>query len=398
MSSVTSRIFSIITVLFPVLGFCQIPGLDPEKSWDVNGYVRTMITATVFDNQGTLFDYQLNNRINAEYRFSSQWRFNVGMRNRLVWGDSAEFDAYRKIIGDDIGYLDLTYNWVDSNGVVGNTQLDRLFLEWAGERWQGRVGRFRINWGMTNIWNPNDIFNSYSIYEVDYPERPGSDAIYATRKLGFASEVNFAFNPTSDSEMHSYSARYLFNHLGWDGQVIVGKSRLDYIIGGGFAGDIFGASLKFESTFFSPTEDEWETVDGSLQPLNNSLVSTIEIGYSFANKRNWMTTLALLHISDPQASSSAVAFLNLPSTARTLSFTEFTGYFDASFDVTALSRMSLSGAYYDDRSYFLGVSNTYSLSDNWQLIMVAQRFDGGEASLFGDTPNTLVFANVGWNF
>jgi hypothetical protein len=251
---------------------------------------------------------------------------------------------------------------------------------------------------MTNIWNPNDIFNSYSIYEVDYPERPGSDAIVLTRPLGFASELNLAFNPASDSEMNSYSARYLLNHAGWDAQVILGKSKLDYVVGGGVAGDILGASLKFETTFFRPKEDQWKTLEGTLQPLHNSLVTTIEFSYSFASTRNWMATLALLNISDPQNSSSAVAFLNLPLTARTLSFTEFTGYAEASFDITPLSRLSLSGTYYDDNSYFFGLANTLSLSDNWQLMLVIQRFDGGSASLFGDTPNTQLFANLGWNF
>ena len=38
-----------------------------------------------------------------------------------------------------------------------------------------RIGRQRINWGTTTIWNPNDIFNAYNFLDFDYEERPGMD-------------------------------------------------------------------------------------------------------------------------------------------------------------------------------------------------------------------------------
>ena len=39
-------------------------------------------------------------------------------------------------------------------------------MDWANEKLQLRVGRQRINWGINTTWNPNDIFNSYNIYDV----------------------------------------------------------------------------------------------------------------------------------------------------------------------------------------------------------------------------------------
>lgn len=383
--------------------FAQIPGLEPDKNWDLTGYVKYMATGSFPDsksanttgdeNQGNSLDNLIHQRFNFEYRFNRHLRVNVGMRNRLFFGDSAEIAGYGDLVGFDPGYMDLSKNWVDKNGVVGNSQLDRLYLDWQENDWQVRAGRFRINWAMATLWNPNDIFNSYSIYDFDYEERSGSDAIMISRKLGFASEFDLVYNPSQNSELDSYAGRYLFNHQEWDMQLLVGKSGLDHVIGAGFAGDIQGAGLRGEISWFEPARNEWMG-----EQLESSTVATIETDYSFGGKRNWMTRASLLFISNPQDPSNALLFLNLPLTARTLSFTEYTWYADIGFDITPLSRLTLSSTYYDDGSYFIGASNSYSISNDWQVLTVLQRFDGSNNSLFGETPNTLVNLQVKWSF
>ncbi|MCW8330778.1 hypothetical protein MD588_18465 [Photobacterium sp. SDRW27] len=371
----------------------QIPGLEPEKNWDLNGYVKYMATGIFPDEQNNGLDHLVHQRFNFEYRFSSDVRFNLGMRNRLLFGDTAETPGYGKLIGFDPGYMDLSTNWLDKNGVVGNSQLDRIYLDWQKQDWQLRAGRFRINWAMTTLWNPNDIFNSYSIYDFDYEERSGSDAVMVSRKLGFASSVDVVYNPSQDSELESYAGRYLFNRQGWDMQLLVGKSGLDRVIGAGFAGDIKGAGFRGEFSWFDPVRDDWQG-----EELESSSVASVEVDYSFGGKRNWMARAALLHISNPQEPQSALLFLNLPLTARTLSFTNLTWYADASFDISSLSRLTFSSTYYDDGSFFLGASNSYSLADEWQLLAVLQRFDGDSESLFGQTASTLAFLQLKWSF
>ncbi len=376
----------------------NIPGLTPQKSWDLNGYVKYMGTANLPDDYSNSVDHLIHQRFNYEYRITPNLRFNAGMRNRVLAGDTVDnLPNYGDLIEFDPGYFDLSFNWHDDNGVVANTQFDRLYLDWSNVDWQVRAGRSRINWAMTTLWNPNDIFNSYSIYDFDYEERAGSDALLIKRKLGFASSVEFVANPNQDSDLHSYALRYLFNNSGWDMQLLAGKSNLDAVIGAGFAGDINGAGLRGELTWFEPTQDKWLTGDDRLL-LESSLVASIEADYSFGGARNWMGRTAYLYISNPQQQDSALAFLNLPLTARTLSFTEHTFYADLGFDISSLSRLTFSGSVYDDGSYFLGVTNSYSLADNWQLTGVLQRFAGSNDSLFGELPGLLAFAQVKWSF
>ena len=377
----------------PLSVTAQIPGLEPEKNWDLTGYVKYMATATLPDGPSNRLDHLIHQRVNVEYRWSEQLRFNAGMRNRLLFGDTAEIPGYGDVIAWDPGYWDLSKNWLDKKGVVGNSQFDRLYLDWQRDEWQLRGGRFRINWAMATLWNPNDIFNAYSIYDFDYEERPGSDALMMSRKLGFASSLDVVYSPRSDSDLHSYAGRYLFNHAGWDHQLLAGKSGLDYLLGAGFAGEVEGAGVRGELTWFEPSQDRWQG-----EPLVSTVVATLEADYSFGGRRNWMARGSVLSISTPQDTQNAIAFLNLPLTARTLSFTRWTAYADASLDITPLNRLMLSATYYDDGSFFVGASHRYSLADDWQLLAVLQRFDGRHDSLFAQSASTLLFAQIRWSF
>ena len=413
-----------------------IPGLEPAKSWDLDGYIKYMGTYTSPDGSSGISDHLLHQRFNFEYRFDSELRINVSMRNRLFYGDSAEVPGYGDLIGSDPGFWDMSTTWLDNNGWVGNTQFDRAYIDWhpsefAGGDWQARVGRFRINWAMSTLWNPNDIFNAYSIYDVDYEERSGADAVLISRNLGFASSLDFVYNPNQDRKLTSYAMRYLSNYASWDLQFLIGKSGFDHVVGAGFAGDISGAGFRGEFSYFDPQYDYWPVEDvaaynataifsslnipsanasiintsgvfngfsAESQRLVATSVSTVEMDYSFTGPRSWMVRGSVLHISNPTESDSALLYLNLPLTARTLSFTSWTGYLELGFDVSPLSRITISSSFYDDGSYFIGANMSYSLANEWSLLMVAQRFDGSSGSLFGVTPSTLGYMQLKWSF
>ncbi|WP_242426161.1 hypothetical protein [Vibrio sp. qd031] len=366
----------------------NIPGLAPKSPWDLDGYISYVGVAQRYDTIGTVDDHQLQNRLNFEYRFDSPWRFNASMRNRVLVGDSLDSEVYRSAVTEDMGYFNLSYDWHNSDNAIVTSQFDRLYVTYQDNNIKGRIGRYRVNWGMNTLWNPNDLFNPYSIYNVDYPEKPGVDAAEFTYKLGFASEVNAVYAPNQNRDLDSYAARYLFNRDGWDAQIIAGKSYLDLTLGAGVAGDIKGIGLKAELSYFSPY-DEQAAVSLGIE-LDSALVASAEATYSFGGLRNWMGNAAILYLSDAYPLDTT-STSQLPLTARTLSFTQWTGYADIGFDLTALSRVTAQGSYYDDGSYFLGASLSYSLADNWTLSGFVQYFDGV-------INNTSVYGQLGWYF
>ncbi|WP_428774835.1 hypothetical protein [Vibrio sp.] len=378
-----------------ISGYCsaQVPGLEPEKDWQLGGYVKYMLTYTLPDHQSNTLDHLIHQRFNFEYRFKPGWSFNAGMRNRLLAGDSVDIPYYKQLASHDTGYWDLNRNLIEEDSWFVNSQFDRLFVDWKNSDWNARLGRFRINWSMNTIWNPNDLLNAYSIYDFDYEERAGSDALLIGRNLGIADGFELVFSPKRDQQLNDYLARYYGNYSGWDYQLIGGKNALDNVIGAGFATDWYGAGIRGEYSWYQARRDYYQG-----RRLSNNQVFSLESDYSFASDRNWLLRAAYLYIEHPLAVFSAQSYLSLPLNSKSLSFSRHTGYVEVGFDLTPLNRTALSSVIYDDGSYFVGLSNSYSLANDWQLLAVLQRFDGAGGSLFGDTPATLLFANIRWSF
>lgn len=339
------------------------------------------------------WDHLIHQRLNFEYRFSDTLTFAAGMRNRLLFGDSLEIPDYDELLTSDPGYFDLSFNWLNRNDAIGNTTFDRLYFDWRSSGWEVRLGRQRINWGMATLWNPNDLYNVYSMFDFDYEERPGTDAILINQTLGWASKVEGVWGFGKDWDDTSLACRYRFNTSGYDIHVIGGKQNIDLVIGTGFTGSLKGGGLNGELTYFNPYQDEWEGAD-----QNETMVATLETDYSVAGTQNLTWKASVLFISDPEDPGSALIFLNQPLTAKTLSFTRWTGYGEIAFDITSLSRQMIGSSIYDDGSWYSIATNTYSLADDWQLMLVWQHFDGTTESLFGEDPTDMIFGRIRWSF
>ena len=390
-SRTTGLLFSLM--LLTATAYAQIPGTEPQSPLTFGGYVKYLPSVIIPQNGDNLYDQLIHQRFNLEYRLPSDLSFVVGMRNRLFYGDSPELPNYDKLISYDPGYWDLSWNWLESGRWLGNTTLDRLYVDWKPSDYHVRFGRHRIAWGMTTLWNPNDLFNSYSIYDIDYEERPGTDALLLGKDLGFASAVEAVWAFGEDWDETSLAGRYQFNTDGYDIQFLAGKNRIDLVAGIGFAGNIVGAGLRGELSYFSPYLDSWQGEETS-----QSTVASIEADHTIPGKRNSMVKASVLYISNPEEPINALIYLNRPLTARSLSFTHWTGYVDYSFDITSLSRQSLATSIYDDGSIYFILANSISLADNWELLLVWQHFDGKSGSLFGEDPSDLIFGRIRWSF
>ncbi|MDG3085407.1 hypothetical protein P7F88_04535 [Vibrio hannami] len=386
---------SVLLVVSPC-AVSQIPGLEPEKQWALNGYVKYMPSYTINDAGDNYLDHLIHQRFNFEYRFSSETRVNLGLRNRVIKGDSVDQPLYSELVSTDFGYFDLSKMWHSKNDVLAVSQLDRLSINHDTTLWNSRLGRFRINWSMNSIWNPNDIFNAYSIYDFDYEEKPGTDAVAITRKLDYAAQLDFVYSPVkSDAydNRDSWAFRYLFNQNGWDAQLISGRASYDNVYGVGIAGDHMGAGIRAEISYFDRTE---AGPDNETQ--SNTVVASVEADYNMGSENNIVIRSAYLFVSEPQEPLNANTYLNLPLTAKTLSFTHHTFYADLGFDTSPLNRVVLSGVYYQDNSYYLSLTDTYSLSNEWQLYSIVQRYSGRGDSLFSFNKNTSFYLQVRWDY
>ena len=146
-------------------GFCcwglqlSLFSQDKSKAVTVNGYITTMQSA-MFDSLSgpVIYENLLHNRLNFKGFINKNITVAAEFRNRLFTGDMVRAgSSYADMIGTDQGWIDMSWNIVNTSSFFINTTIDRLWLDLNYSKLQVRIGRQRINWGQTLVWNPNDI-------------------------------------------------------------------------------------------------------------------------------------------------------------------------------------------------------------------------------------------------
>jgi hypothetical protein len=363
------------------------------SNMELNGYIKYMNTSTFAKIDSTwLIDNLLHNRLNFSWYISNSVTLKISSRNRLISGDQLEINPnYAESLALDTGYLNfLTNNVASGESYVLTTTFDRAFLEYNYNNITVSVGRQRINWGQTFVWNPNDIFNSYSFFDFDYEERPGSDAIRVQYYLN-STAVSEAVVKLDQNNNITAAGLYRFNKWGYDIQFMGGIiDTTDYVVGMGWSGSIKKMGFNGELSYFYP-QDRTENASGDLiasaganYSFNSSLSVTFEGNYnSFADK------IDITNLTDLFAA---------PLSVKTISLSRFSWFGQMSYAVNPLLSTSLAVMYLPslDNGYYVMPSIQYSLQNNLELSVVAQRF----RLAFNEDASAvnLLFVRLRWSF
>ena len=144
----------------------------------VDGFVKYMNTNSFVKLDTIIGDNLIHNRIKIKAEFTTQLTAVIEMRNRIFYGEGTRLNpSLGEFLDNDQGQLDLSITSVNTSSFVVHSIFDRAYFKYLANKWELRIGRQRINWGVNLAWNPNDLFNAYSLIDFDYQERPGSDAI-----------------------------------------------------------------------------------------------------------------------------------------------------------------------------------------------------------------------------
>ncbi|TFH49101.1 MAG: hypothetical protein E4G92_02455, partial [Bacteroidia bacterium] len=149
---------------------------DRERAVSAGGY-SSWLHSAMFDSLGGewINSSMLHNRVNLKAFAGEKITFDLEIRNRFITGDMVRLDPrYSASLTTDNGWADLSWNIIDERSFILNTTIDRAWIDFTAGKLQLRAGRQRINWSQSLVWNPNDIFNTYSFFDFDYIERPGS--------------------------------------------------------------------------------------------------------------------------------------------------------------------------------------------------------------------------------
>ena len=363
-----------------------------ESNLAVNGYVKYM--NTIMDQEGITWitESMFHNRLDLRWYPTSSFHAGLSMRNRFIYGDFVEnFPTYPKLISRDYGYLHkLTRNIIEEDSYLLNTSVDRLWVHYRSGRFEARAGRQRINWGQAYVWNPNDIFNAYSFFDFDYEEKPGSDAIRLMFYPSFTSAAELAVKVNRDNQITA-AGYYRMNRWGYDWQFLGGVLNDDeYVAGMGWSGNIKGAGFNGELTYIHPQSNFSDTT--------GIFLATLSANYMFSNSLYLQTEAFYNGNFENMDPGSFTGYYFRPLTVKTLSFSEFSWFVQASYPIHPLLDGSLALMYYPGiKGVFVNPSFRYSLSDNIQLSAFAQFFRGKFLSERTDQIN-FIFFRFKWSF
>jgi hypothetical protein len=359
----------LILIMTALAGISSSLHSQEKKPITLNGYITTLQSATYDSLSGPfIFENIIHNRLNFKAYAGEKFTFAAEFRNRLFTGDRVRESAdYAENIGFDPGFIDMSWNIASKQSFILNTTLDRLWIDYHSEKIQITIGRQRINWGQTTIWNPNDIFNAYSFFDFDYTERPGSDALRIQYFTSYASAAEFVLKADSENDITA-AGLYRFNKWGYDIQFLAGYvNSEDVVIGTGWSGSLGSIAFRGEASVFFPWED--------FPVQNGTLVATTGFEKIFAD--NSLAQIQVMYCNNPVPISDFGSFYMGTLSAKELAFSRFTAFGQFSWAVTPLARIGLSGMWFPDlRGYYTGPSFDYSLSENIDFSIIWQQFRG----------------------
>jgi hypothetical protein len=379
--------FMMITAvtLFPGSSY----GQDKPPWYSINGYLSTVQNA-LFDqfeddwtNSGIL-----HNRINLQIFAGSSVTINAAFRNRLITGDLIRYNrGYAERTGNDPGMADLSWNIAEGNSMLLNSTIDRLGINYTSEKLRIELGRQRINWGQTFVWNPNDIFNTYSYFDFDYVERPGSDALRVQYFPGYTSVIDVAAKIDSNNDL-TVAALYRFNLKGYDIQFLGGYADGEnLVLGSGWSGSLGSLSFRGEISWFEPL--------GELS--DSSATAIFTAGFDQSLNGNSMLQLQVMYCNNPVDLSDFTTLYNRSLSASELAFSRFSCFAGYTWEITPLLNLGISAIWYPGlKGYFAGPELDYSLSEDVAFSFLLQHFN---AMLGGERMNlNLGFLRVKYNF
>ena len=362
----------ILTTGIPVFFVAFLYPLPAQNIIELDGYLNDMQTVYFIEDDDWYWENQVHNRLNLHLYPTSWLTGSIQLRNRFIQGSTVgKFPGYSETITGDAGWADLSFThdgtYSDHTGYILSSMIDRAWLEFTAGNFVATIGRQRINWGQTFVWNPNDIFNTYSYFEVDYRERPGSDALRLQYYTGMASTMELAAKIDSAGRITA-AGYYRFNAGGYDVQVLGGILREeDLVLGTGWSGNLGNTAFRGELSYFRDL-DRFKDTTGYL-------IASAGWDYMFKNSLWIRGEILYSSLADELRLSGFLQLLSSGMDVKTIGFTEWSLYTSASYPITPRLNSTLAIMYYPDwKGLFAGPSLDYNVAENFDLSLIFQLF------------------------
>lgn len=370
-----------------------------QSKFSFNGYLKELsmyynpvepLPTSTSDSLDHLILNQFHNRLNFRWDANEKLVFDLEIRNRLFFGQMVrKFPGYEQIIDEEGGYFDLGAVLISADSWFLHSAIDRVWIDYTIGKLQVRAGRQRINWGVNLVWNPNDIFNTFSYFEFDYEERPGTDGLKLQYYTGETSSAELVYKAGRNNDESAVAGMYRFARFNYDFQVLGGWMGKDFVLGTGWSGDIKGGGFRGEVSWFIPREEDNDSYE--------ALVASISGDYYFKNNI-YIHGAVLYNSYGTTGDAGGRSFFQPDISAKMLSMGRYNLFGQVSYPFTPLINGSFSSIVNPcDGSLFVGPTIVYSLSTNLELMLNAQLFIGRSGTEYGDF-GQFVNGRIRWSF
>ncbi len=356
----------------------------------VKGYIKYLDEVSFVGSATDLLTNELiHNRLNFRYEFSQHFNLRLEVRNRLYYGELVQsYPNYTSYVTASYGTFDLSKNWVNQGAVLANSTIDRACAEYTAGKWDITIGRQRINWGISTIWTPNDIFNTFNYFDFDYEERPGSDAARVQYALTSSSSLELAVSPGKTTNQNIEALMYRFNKWNYDFQVFSGVYQQDFTAGVGWAGNIKSAGFKGEVSYFTP-----------YQHFSDSGAIAASLSFDYGFKNGIYLLISGLYNNLGSDSIPNIAQLTTETlSAKNMFPFKYTAFVEISYPFTPIFKASLGTMFSPAGNSFIVLPTlTYSISDNWVLDLIGQSFFAQSGGIYRPLGNGI-YLRLKWGF
>lgn len=368
------------------------------QDFQIGGYTKFLASSAKFSQiNENLTDFTLHSRFNAKYFINDYITFSSALRSKIVYGETIEkfpflFDRFSQ--KDYLIELDC-HLWKRKK-TINYVEIDRLWFDLNLDNLQLNIGRQRIAWGTSWVWNITDIFNPLSILDFDYEERPAVDAFrlqyFPTTTLKF----DFAFKPEKEIEKSSVALQFFYNKIGYDFYLMLGYHRERFVSGFSWSGDISGAGFRGE-ILFSDAPGKMSFGSSNIFSIQNKKQLSVVLSgdYTFANSLYIHSELLynnlgmIEHIGLYSKDASEIGLL---------SASRINLFYQLGYNLTALTRLDLSMIHNPyDKSFVLLPTVSISLLQNLDLSFISLYFNGEDFSEYSPK-GIMLYSRLKYSF
>lgn len=168
---------------------------------------------------------------------------------------SSDLFRYRDLDGTLLDESD------DDSSTVVRYELDRLYYRWQLTDYSLSFGRQAVDWGSGRLWQPLNLFGSFSPTDLDTDYKPGIDAVvvdYFPSPVSSLTAV-YAFSPHDDTELKDSAAVHYRRQVGEvsEATLVAGTVTGNPAIGGVFDSVWNDFAWRLEGIYYDlPDEDE----------------------------------------------------------------------------------------------------------------------------------------------